>query len=109
MATAHRLFHQDSKHILARTFGPGDRRREHTILLCSAMLRAAGQDWHEQGDVWGTRRRQPAAARPASERPVTGPCPRATASADRRCGPGQPVGRGRRSTRGHRWMDHNVP
>ncbi|GLZ42838.1 thiopeptide-type bacteriocin biosynthesis protein [Actinokineospora sp. NBRC 105648] len=51
MAIAHRLFHHDSKYILTRPIGP-DHRREHTILLCSVLLRAAGQDWYEQGDVW---------------------------------------------------------
>ncbi|EWM19845.1 O-methyltransferase [Kutzneria sp. 744] len=61
MATAHRLFHHDSQHILARPAGPSDHRREHTILLCGVMMRAAGQDWYEQGDVW---------ARVADNRPL---------------------------------------
>ncbi|MGQ0841490.1 thiopeptide-type bacteriocin biosynthesis protein [Actinokineospora sp.] len=60
MDTAHTLFHQDSRHILnhltsdhvAAQPGGGDKRRELSILLCSALLRGAGQDWHEQGDVW---------------------------------------------------------
>ena len=51
MSAAHTLFHHDSAHILTRPRGPGHR-REHTILLCSALLRAAGQDWYEQGDIW---------------------------------------------------------
>ncbi|WP_207386283.1 thiopeptide-type bacteriocin biosynthesis protein [Protofrankia symbiont of Coriaria ruscifolia] len=60
MRTAHRIFHADSRAFLeyiarekateppARMLG----RREISVLLCSALLRAAGQDWHEQGDVW---------------------------------------------------------
>lgn len=54
MATAHRLFHLDSHHLLHHlTQHPGDRhRRELSILLYTAMLRAAGLDWYEQGDVW---------------------------------------------------------
>jgi thiopeptide-type bacteriocin biosynthesis protein len=52
MTAAHQLFHHDSQHILAHPAVPGDHRREHTILLCGVLLRAAGQDWYEQGDVW---------------------------------------------------------
>jgi thiopeptide-type bacteriocin biosynthesis protein len=58
--TAHRLFHADSSSILGylsqsapnRPADPIIGRRELSILLCSALLRAANQDWHEQGDVW---------------------------------------------------------
>ncbi|CAM5273113.1 hypothetical protein SAVIM338S_00019 [Streptomyces avidinii] len=51
--TAHRLFHADSHHFLARTHQPpGMGRRETSILLCTALLRAAGLEWYEQGDVW---------------------------------------------------------
>ncbi|MBT8228019.1 MAG: methyltransferase [Dactylosporangium sp.] len=59
MDTAHALFHADSRHMLdylasdrASAPGRGDQRRELSILLCSAFLRAAGLDWYEQGDVW---------------------------------------------------------
>jgi thiopeptide-type bacteriocin biosynthesis protein len=59
MDTAHGLFHQDSRHILAylgsdraATTGAADQRRELSILLCSILMRAAQQDWHEQGDIW---------------------------------------------------------
>ncbi|MGH3913233.1 MAG: thiopeptide-type bacteriocin biosynthesis protein, partial [Pseudonocardiaceae bacterium] len=59
MDLAHQLFHADSRHILAylgsdrATFaGCGDRRRELSILLCGILMRGAGQDWHEQGDIW---------------------------------------------------------
>lgn len=27
-------------------------RREVSILLCSLLMRGAGQEWYEQGDVW---------------------------------------------------------
>lgn len=60
MDVAHHLFHADSRHILAylgseraRTSGDrSDQRRELSILLCSILMRAAGQDWYEQGDIW---------------------------------------------------------
>jgi thiopeptide-type bacteriocin biosynthesis protein len=59
MDTAHHLFHQDSRHILtylgrdrATASAGGDQRRELSILLCSILLRSAGQDWYEQGDIW---------------------------------------------------------
>ncbi|GAA2667603.1 methyltransferase, FxLD system [Streptomyces aculeolatus] len=50
---AHILFHMDSRHLL--TYRPAPRRlgrRETAVLLTSTMLRAAGLDWYEQGDVW---------------------------------------------------------
>jgi thiopeptide-type bacteriocin biosynthesis protein len=57
MDTAHQLFHQDSRHILAylasdRATDAADQRRELSILLCSILMRSARQDWHEQGDIW---------------------------------------------------------
>lgn len=60
MNVAHKLFHADSHNILSYLVrpapnAPGEHpigRRELSILLCSALLRAAGQDWYEQGDVW---------------------------------------------------------
>lgn len=59
MDTAHHLFHQDSRHILsyrgsdcATASAGGDQRRELSILLCSILMRGAGQDWYEQGDIW---------------------------------------------------------
>jgi protein-L-isoaspartate(D-aspartate) O-methyltransferase len=54
MDIAHELFHHDSRCILASVGQHGSAlgRREITVLLCSAMLRAAGLDWYEQGDVW---------------------------------------------------------
>jgi thiopeptide-type bacteriocin biosynthesis protein len=58
IATAHRLFHADSSRILEYLSRPtpdaGVRigRREMSVLLCTALMRAATLDWHEQGDVW---------------------------------------------------------
>jgi thiopeptide-type bacteriocin biosynthesis protein len=56
MAAAHRLFHCDSRCLLAYLQGENGagtgRRREMSLMLCSILMRAAGQDWYEQGDVW---------------------------------------------------------
>ncbi|MBA9003062.1 thiopeptide-type bacteriocin biosynthesis protein [Thermomonospora cellulosilytica] len=58
MELAHALFHADSRGILDYALRPtapsGSTigRRELSILLCSALLRGAKQDWYEQGDVW---------------------------------------------------------
>jgi thiopeptide-type bacteriocin biosynthesis protein len=54
MAVAHDLFHQDSRHILGYLAQPEvpAGRRELSILLCSLLMRAAGQDWYERGDIW---------------------------------------------------------
>jgi thiopeptide-type bacteriocin biosynthesis protein len=59
MDTAHRLFHQDSHHVLkylgserATTSSGGDQRRELSVLFCGILMRSAGQDWYEQGDIW---------------------------------------------------------
>ncbi|MEV8020023.1 thiopeptide-type bacteriocin biosynthesis protein [Streptomyces sp. NPDC086554] len=54
MLNAHILFSADSHHILTRK-GQGDvplGRRELSVVLCTVMLRAAGLEWQEQGDVW---------------------------------------------------------
>ncbi|GAB4001266.1 hypothetical protein GCM10029992_36280 [Glycomyces albus] len=57
MDLAHQLFYTDSEHItdyLAITTRPGlpDPRRELSLLLATALARAAGQEWYEQGDIW---------------------------------------------------------
>jgi thiopeptide-type bacteriocin biosynthesis protein len=54
MAVAHRLFHADSHGILTclRDQPEGRHRREISLMLCSVMMRAARQDFFEQGDVW---------------------------------------------------------
>ncbi|MER5938651.1 methyltransferase, FxLD system [Streptomyces sp. NPDC001928] len=65
MEAAHELFHSDSRHLL--TYQPSPMhlgRRETAVLLASAMMRGAGLDWFEQGDVW---------AKVAGLRPVTNP------------------------------------
>jgi thiopeptide-type bacteriocin biosynthesis protein len=60
MRVAHDLFHADSRTVLryltlpalAVPPGPALGRRELSVLLCSVLFRGAGQDWHEQGDIW---------------------------------------------------------
>ncbi|MGI5293026.1 thiopeptide-type bacteriocin biosynthesis protein [Nonomuraea polychroma] len=57
MDCAHQLFHSDSRHLLdhltsTRHQPDGGHRCELAILLCSVLMRAAGQDWYEQGDIW---------------------------------------------------------
>jgi protein-L-isoaspartate(D-aspartate) O-methyltransferase len=50
---AHDLFHLDSRHILEHLGQAGtDHRRELGLLLGTALMRAAGLEWYEQGDVW---------------------------------------------------------
>lgn len=52
---AHHLFHADSRNILTYLTsgdGQGGKRREVSLLLCAAFIRAAGLDRYEQGDVW---------------------------------------------------------
>jgi protein-L-isoaspartate(D-aspartate) O-methyltransferase len=53
MAAAHRLFATDSRRLLAHLAGnsPG-LRRELPVILATRLLRAARQDWYEQGDCW---------------------------------------------------------
>ncbi|MFJ2114654.1 MULTISPECIES: thiopeptide-type bacteriocin biosynthesis protein [unclassified Streptomyces] len=53
MHATHQLFHTDSHTILnlpSRKSPLG--RRELSILLCTVLIRAAGLEWYEQGDVW---------------------------------------------------------
>ncbi|SCF28898.1 protein-L-isoaspartate(D-aspartate) O-methyltransferase [Micromonospora purpureochromogenes] len=54
MHVAHELFHQDSHHLLLRPAAAPTvlGRRESAVLLCSVLMRSAGLDWYEQGDVW---------------------------------------------------------
>ncbi|MFJ6777061.1 methyltransferase, FxLD system, partial [Kitasatospora sp. NPDC091257] len=64
MEIAHRLFHTDSRHLMTRAAKPEPPalgRTETFVALVSAMLRSAGLDWYEQGDVW---------AKFAAERPA---------------------------------------
>jgi protein-L-isoaspartate(D-aspartate) O-methyltransferase len=53
MAAAYRLFAADSQRLLAHIAGEGNwLRRELPVILATRMLRAARQDWYEQGDCW---------------------------------------------------------
>jgi protein-L-isoaspartate(D-aspartate) O-methyltransferase len=53
MEVAHRLFHADSRHVLGKVAGSGrDLHRELAVVLASRLLRAARQEWYEQGDCW---------------------------------------------------------
>jgi thiopeptide-type bacteriocin biosynthesis protein len=60
MHIAHDLFHADSAAILdylrrhhqAAPPTPAIGPRELSILLCTNLFRAAGQEWHEHGDIW---------------------------------------------------------
>ncbi len=54
MDIAHNLFAADSSNILAylRQPEPIIGRRELSVLLCSILFRAAGQEWFECGDIW---------------------------------------------------------
>ncbi|QUC62931.1 methyltransferase, FxLD system [Streptomyces sp. A2-16] len=66
MDAAHELFHSDSRHLL--TYQPSSQhlgRRETAVLLASVMMRGAGLDWFEQGDVWA----KVAVLRPADNPP----------------------------------------
>lgn len=74
MATAHALFCEDS-HAVLRLIREGDiglGRRELSLLLCSTLMRAAGLEWYEQGDVWH---------RVAQERPLPEDVPSAKLAA----------------------------
>jgi protein-L-isoaspartate(D-aspartate) O-methyltransferase len=67
MDAAHELFHSDSRHLLTYQTSPMHLgRRETAVLLASVMMRGAGLDWFEQGDVW---------AKVAALRPATTPQP----------------------------------
>jgi len=52
MATAHALWHHDSRHLLAYLSQHPADRRERSFVLCTALMRAAALDLNEQGDVW---------------------------------------------------------
>ncbi|MFD5317558.1 thiopeptide-type bacteriocin biosynthesis protein [Streptomyces sp. NPDC127098] len=67
MSCAHALFHADSRAILSlphHTSPLG--RRELSLLLCTTLIRAAGLEWYEAGDVWH---------RVAAERPLPADSP----------------------------------
>ncbi|WP_329021542.1 thiopeptide-type bacteriocin biosynthesis protein [Streptomyces sp. NBC_00690] len=65
---AHHLFHADSREILtyiSRHSGQATLplgRKELSLLLLSTLMRGAGQEWSEQGDIWhNVERRRPLA------------------------------------------------
>ncbi|GLF99272.1 thiopeptide-type bacteriocin biosynthesis protein [Streptomyces yaizuensis] len=54
MTAAHSLFHADSQAILTQLHGRRNSlgRREISVLLCTSLMRGAGLEWYEQGDIW---------------------------------------------------------
>ena len=71
MTAAHTLFCADTRHLmafLAATEQGPDQRKEISLLLCHTLMRAAGLDHYEQGDVWD----RVASTRPL---PTAGPPP----------------------------------
>ena len=53
MDAAHRLFAADSRRLLDHLAGNSPRLlREIPVILAARLLRAARQDWYEQGDCW---------------------------------------------------------
>ncbi|MEU0489949.1 thiopeptide-type bacteriocin biosynthesis protein [Nocardiopsis sp. NPDC006139] len=55
MEAAHTLFCADTRHLmefLATAEKGPDRRKEVSLLLCHTLMRSAGLDHYEQGDVW---------------------------------------------------------
>jgi thiopeptide-type bacteriocin biosynthesis protein len=54
MATAHELFEADSHAVLTRPAQPTGELgpRELSVLLCTVLMRGAGLEWYELGDVW---------------------------------------------------------
>lgn len=54
IAIAHDLFSADSTHLLSYLNADQHQlgRRELSLLLCTALFRAAGQEWFEAGDIW---------------------------------------------------------
>ncbi|WP_018543781.1 methyltransferase, FxLD system [Streptomyces sp. LaPpAH-108] len=96
MEAAHGLFHSDSRHLV--TYQPGPKhlgRRETAVLLASVMMRGAGLDWFEQGDVWAkVAALRPTANPPTPERaPELAPAMRKLMAVDAHslCRPGGPL------------------
>jgi thiopeptide-type bacteriocin biosynthesis protein len=52
MDASHTLFHHDSRHLLSYLHQHPTDRRERSLVLCTALMRAAALDLNEQGDVW---------------------------------------------------------
>lgn len=77
MATAHFLFHRDSRglvnYLQPTHAAEGRHRREMSVMLCSILMRAAAQDWYEQGDVWARVAAHREASAPLGAVPATLP------------------------------------
>ncbi|MEU8309821.1 thiopeptide-type bacteriocin biosynthesis protein [Actinomadura sp. NPDC048955] len=71
MNTAHELFHADSHHLLTYLNGAATDRRERSLVLCAALMRAAGLELEEQGDVWAQVAEKRAALRREPPDPAT--------------------------------------
>lgn len=54
MAAAHAFFHADSRHLACALTDPDftANRATYSTLLAAHLIRSAGLDWWEQGDVW---------------------------------------------------------
>lgn len=52
MDAAHALFHGDSRNLLTYLQDDAADRPERTLVLFTALMRAAGLEFNEQGDVW---------------------------------------------------------
>lgn len=52
MTASHTLFHDDSRDLLSYLHQHPADRRERSLVLCTALMRAATLDLNEQGDVW---------------------------------------------------------
>ncbi|MDQ2881890.1 MAG: thiopeptide-type bacteriocin biosynthesis protein [Actinomycetota bacterium] len=77
MDVAHALFHADSRHLLRHLAqARKDHLRELGLLLGTQLMRAAEQDWYEQGDIWAT-----VAAHRITDHHPTDPSPTAVAAA----------------------------
>ncbi len=71
MDTAHELFQADSRHLLAFLSDTPSDRRERSLILCTAFMRAAGLEFGEQGDVWARIAKQRCALRGELPAPST--------------------------------------
>ncbi len=108
MAVGHRLFHADSRAVLmlAGQEPTALGLRELSVLLLATLLRAAGLEWYEQGDVWHLVSRErplPADVPPGRLEPMTADI-RALLLAD--TSPDGPLfGQGRPAASATRWAD----
>ncbi|WP_454852263.1 thiopeptide-type bacteriocin biosynthesis protein [Promicromonospora soli] len=74
MNAAHALFHGDSRNLLTYLGDDPADRPERSVVLFTALMRAAGLELNEQGDVWVK------VAEQRTERPAQPPTPEAWAS-----------------------------